>query len=240
MPRPSPPRSSRSRPGIRGAGSISSANRAGPGDRRALESLPAAAVGAGHPPRALSPTYDLSKALAGQREMVVFWSPLDLIVLGAGTRIFGTIDRVRTAIRPGSSASGRPGRGISAAAGLREAPGRSAGTRRWPPPTLARRPRPDALVPPEIRDPAARRPRRRLRGPGDRAGPAPPPAVGLKARSGAVEGDQSWPVGAFLLQGIAGDRPIHPRIPVSDPAGFAVSGREMPFFDEASSGGIES
>ena len=28
--------------------------------------------------------------------MVVFWSPLDVIVLGAGTRIFGTIDRVKS------------------------------------------------------------------------------------------------------------------------------------------------
>jgi pimeloyl-ACP methyl ester carboxylesterase len=46
---------------------------------------------------ALSPTYDLSRALAAiQREIVVFWSPLDLIVLGLGTRIFGTIDRART------------------------------------------------------------------------------------------------------------------------------------------------
>jgi hypothetical protein len=28
--------------------------------------------------------------------MVVFWSPLDLFVLGAGTRVFGTIDRVKS------------------------------------------------------------------------------------------------------------------------------------------------
>ena len=47
---------------------------------------------------ALSPTYDLSRALrAVRREMVVFWSPLDVIILGAGTRVFGTIDRVKTA-----------------------------------------------------------------------------------------------------------------------------------------------
>ena len=47
---------------------------------------------------ALSPRYDLSQALkAVRREMVVFTSPLDLIILGAGTRVFGTIDRVRTA-----------------------------------------------------------------------------------------------------------------------------------------------
>jgi hypothetical protein len=46
---------------------------------------------------ALSPSYDLTAALrAVRREMVVFWSPLDLLVLGAGTRVFGTIDRVRT------------------------------------------------------------------------------------------------------------------------------------------------
>ena len=29
--------------------------------------------------------------------MVVFWSPLDVFILGAGTRVFGTADRVRTA-----------------------------------------------------------------------------------------------------------------------------------------------
>ncbi|MCA1686110.1 MAG: hypothetical protein LC745_09025 [Planctomycetia bacterium] len=46
---------------------------------------------------ALSPSYDLSAALrAVRREMVVFWSPLDMIVLGAGTRIFGTIDRIKS------------------------------------------------------------------------------------------------------------------------------------------------
>jgi hypothetical protein len=46
---------------------------------------------------ALSPGYDLSKALtAVRREMIVFWSPYDLIVLGIGTRIFGTFDRVRS------------------------------------------------------------------------------------------------------------------------------------------------
>ncbi len=45
---------------------------------------------------ALSARYDLTRALgAVRREMVVFWSPFDLIVLGAGTRIFGTIDRVK-------------------------------------------------------------------------------------------------------------------------------------------------
>ena len=46
---------------------------------------------------ALSPAYDLSRALrAVRRELVVFWSPLDLVVLGLGTRIFGTVDRVNS------------------------------------------------------------------------------------------------------------------------------------------------
>ena len=46
---------------------------------------------------ALSPDYDLTAALrAVAGEMVVFWSPLDVFVLGAGTRVFGTADRVRT------------------------------------------------------------------------------------------------------------------------------------------------
>ncbi len=31
-----------------------------------------------------------------RREIVVFWSPLDLVILGAGTWLFGTIDRVRS------------------------------------------------------------------------------------------------------------------------------------------------
>lgn len=64
---------------------------------RTLELLPENAVEAAvllAP--ALSPGYDLSRALgAVRREMVVFWSPLDVVVLGAGTRLFGTIDRVR-------------------------------------------------------------------------------------------------------------------------------------------------
>jgi hypothetical protein len=47
---------------------------------------------------ALSPAYDLSNALrAVRREMVVFWSPWDVFLLGIGTRVFGTVDRVRTA-----------------------------------------------------------------------------------------------------------------------------------------------
>ena len=45
---------------------------------------------------AVSPTYDLTGALrAIRREMVVYWSPFDLLILGAGTRLFGTIDRVK-------------------------------------------------------------------------------------------------------------------------------------------------
>jgi len=46
---------------------------------------------------ALSPGYDLARALrAVRRELVVFWSPLDVLILGAGTRLFGTIDRIKT------------------------------------------------------------------------------------------------------------------------------------------------
>ena len=46
---------------------------------------------------ALSPGYDLTRALrAVRRELVVFWSPLDMVILGAGTRLFGTIDRIKT------------------------------------------------------------------------------------------------------------------------------------------------
>lgn len=65
---------------------------------RALEGLPADAVEAAvllAP--ALSPDYDLTRALeAVRREMVAFWSPFDVFVLGLGTRVFGTIDRVRS------------------------------------------------------------------------------------------------------------------------------------------------
>ena len=47
---------------------------------------------------AVSPAYDLSCALrAVRREMVVFWSPLDVFMLGIGTKLFGTADRKRTA-----------------------------------------------------------------------------------------------------------------------------------------------
>jgi len=45
---------------------------------------------------ALSPGYDLTRALGRVRsEVVVFWSPLDLFFLGLGTGVFGTSDRVR-------------------------------------------------------------------------------------------------------------------------------------------------
>jgi pimeloyl-ACP methyl ester carboxylesterase len=47
---------------------------------------------------ALSPGYDLTAALgAVVREVVVFWSPLDVFVLGLGTRLFGTFDGPRVA-----------------------------------------------------------------------------------------------------------------------------------------------
>ena len=46
---------------------------------------------------AISPDYDLSRALrAVSRELVAFWSPLDVVVLGAGTWLFKTTDRVRS------------------------------------------------------------------------------------------------------------------------------------------------
>jgi pimeloyl-ACP methyl ester carboxylesterase len=64
---------------------------------KALEDLPVGSVEAVvllAP--AISPDYDLSKALkAVSRELVAFWSPLDVIVLGAGTWLFKTTDRVR-------------------------------------------------------------------------------------------------------------------------------------------------
>jgi pimeloyl-ACP methyl ester carboxylesterase len=76
---------------------------------RALERLPEDTVEAAvllAP--ALSPGYDLSRALgAVRREMVVFWSPMDVFVLGLGTRIFGTIDR-RKAVSAGLVGFRRP------------------------------------------------------------------------------------------------------------------------------------
>jgi len=45
---------------------------------------------------ALSPGYDLSRALGNVRaEILVHWSPFDVIFLGLGTGVFGTSDRVR-------------------------------------------------------------------------------------------------------------------------------------------------
>ncbi|OJW27862.1 MAG: hypothetical protein BGO49_00210 [Planctomycetales bacterium 71-10] len=45
---------------------------------------------------ALSPGYDLTRALGKVRaEIVVYWSPLDVFFLGLGTGVFGTSDRVR-------------------------------------------------------------------------------------------------------------------------------------------------
>ncbi len=44
---------------------------------------------------ALSPQYDLSKALSTIRnDLVVYYSTLDWMILGVGTSLFGTIDRV--------------------------------------------------------------------------------------------------------------------------------------------------
>ncbi len=45
---------------------------------------------------AVSRTYNLAPALhAVRREIVVFYSPLDMVLLGAGTTLLGTVDRVR-------------------------------------------------------------------------------------------------------------------------------------------------
>jgi pimeloyl-ACP methyl ester carboxylesterase len=65
---------------------------------KALEDLPAGSVEAVVLlAAAISPGYDLSKALrAVKRRMVSFWSPLDVIVLGLGTWLFKTTDRVRS------------------------------------------------------------------------------------------------------------------------------------------------
>jgi pimeloyl-ACP methyl ester carboxylesterase len=62
---------------------------------RALEQLPEASVeSAVLLASALSPRYDLSGALrAVRREIVSYYSPLDFVLLGAGTSLFGTIDR---------------------------------------------------------------------------------------------------------------------------------------------------
>jgi hypothetical protein len=64
----------------------------------ALERLPAESVDvAVLLAPAVSPNYDLEPALrAVRRKLIVFWSPLDLLILGAGTLVFGTIDRRHT------------------------------------------------------------------------------------------------------------------------------------------------
>jgi hypothetical protein len=65
---------------------------------RALEALETGSVSAAvllAP--ALRPEYDLSRALrAVQGELVVHHSPLDVIILGLGTQLFGTADRAFT------------------------------------------------------------------------------------------------------------------------------------------------
>ncbi|CAN5807455.1 hypothetical protein BH23PLA1_BH23PLA1_04330 [soil metagenome] len=65
---------------------------------RALELLPEGSVEAvALLAPALSPGYDLSKALrAVRREMVVHHSPMDVLILGVGTRLFGTVDGVKS------------------------------------------------------------------------------------------------------------------------------------------------
>jgi pimeloyl-ACP methyl ester carboxylesterase len=65
----------------------------------ALERLPESTVaGSVLLAPAVSPRYDLTRALAAVRgELTVFWSPYDVFLLGVGTRLLGTIDRVRTA-----------------------------------------------------------------------------------------------------------------------------------------------
>jgi pimeloyl-ACP methyl ester carboxylesterase len=65
---------------------------------KALEDLPAGSVEAVvllAP--AISPDYDLSQALRSvNRELVAFWSPLDFLILGIGTWLFKTANRVRS------------------------------------------------------------------------------------------------------------------------------------------------
>ena len=60
---------------------------------------------------ALSPGYDLTPSLRAVRgDVVVFWSPYDVIILGAGTRLFGTIDRRPERRRRAGRLRRRPGR----------------------------------------------------------------------------------------------------------------------------------
>ena len=53
-----------------------------------------------------------------RREVVVFWSPLDVFILGLGTLIFGTIDRVRTVGAGLVGAGSRQSRIVTDLAGL--------------------------------------------------------------------------------------------------------------------------
>lgn len=64
---------------------------------RALEQLPEGSVeSVVLLASALSPRYDLSAGLRAVRgEIVSYYSPLDFVILGAGTSLFGTIDRRR-------------------------------------------------------------------------------------------------------------------------------------------------
>ena len=137
---------------------------------RALEALPKDAVEAAvllAP--AISPGYDLSRALeAVRREMVVFWSPLDVFVLGVGTRVFGTIDRVRTVSAGLVGFQGdraklrqvkwRPSMASSGYFGGHVGPDSPAFLRRYVVPLLTAEPASDAGFP--ARCQAGRRPRR--------------------------------------------------------------------------------
>ena len=65
---------------------------------RTLEQLPEATIDtAVMLAPAIAPGYDLTNALNAIRdELVVFWSPLDMFILGVGTWLFGTANRVRS------------------------------------------------------------------------------------------------------------------------------------------------
>ena len=104
---------------------------------------------------ALSPGYDLTRALwAVRREMVVFWSPLDVVDPGRRDPMFGTIDRVRT-FGAGMLGFTLPGadepRTRSGGASTRSS-ARSAGGRGWPDRLSRRSLRPgQPAVPPQVR-----------------------------------------------------------------------------------------
>jgi pimeloyl-ACP methyl ester carboxylesterase len=70
---------------------------------------------------ALSPGYDLSLALSHVREaMYNFWSPLDTIVLGTGTTMFGTIDGVKGPAAGFKGFQPRPGASVKQYQKLRQ------------------------------------------------------------------------------------------------------------------------